>query len=97
MRIIQTAAREFANVFGEKPAHYGCAPGRVEVLGNHTDYNEGFILSAAIDRHVVVCGRKAEGDTAKVYSRTFGAGETFPVRSPEICCTLRQLILGSSF
>ena len=37
-------------------AHFGCeptavayAPGRVEVLGNHTDYNEGLVLSAAIN------------------------------------------------
>ncbi|MBD3422439.1 MAG: galactokinase [Chitinivibrionales bacterium] len=30
------------------------APGRVEVLGNHTDYNEGLVLSAAIDRHLCV-------------------------------------------
>ncbi len=29
-----------------------CAPGRVEVLGNHTDYNGGMVLSATIDRHV---------------------------------------------
>lgn len=37
------------------------APGRVELLGNHTDYNEGFVLSAAIDRSVVVEG-EASGD-----------------------------------
>ena len=32
------------------------APGRVELLGNHTDYNEGLVLSAAIDRGVTVHG-----------------------------------------
>ncbi|HET9418535.1 MAG TPA: galactokinase family protein, partial [Chthoniobacterales bacterium] len=32
------------------------APGRVEILGNHTDYNEGVVLAAAIDRAVRVCG-----------------------------------------
>ncbi len=35
--------------FGEPPCAAAYAPGRVEVLGNHTDYNEGFVLSAAID------------------------------------------------
>ncbi|MDD5349660.1 MAG: galactokinase [Chthoniobacteraceae bacterium] len=34
------------------------APGRVELLGNHTDYNEGVVLSAAIDRGVTLTGEK---------------------------------------
>ena len=34
------------------------APGRVELLGNHTDYNEGVVLGAAINRVVRVDGRR---------------------------------------
>jgi len=44
-----TAEEKFASVFGRKHTVEAYAPGRVEVLGNHTDYNEGFVLSAAID------------------------------------------------
>ncbi len=40
----------FAAKFGSKPEVVAYAPGRIEVLGNHTDYNEGFVLSAAIDK-----------------------------------------------
>ena len=32
---------KFEQYFGEKPAAVAYAPGRIEVLGNHTDYNEG--------------------------------------------------------
>jgi galactokinase len=39
--------------FGIDPAIRAYAPGRVEILGNHTDYNEGFVLSAAIDAGIV--------------------------------------------
>lgn len=39
----------FRRRFGRAPQAGAFAPGRVEVLGNHTDYNEGFVLSAAID------------------------------------------------
>ncbi len=81
-RMIDETLADFANTFGRKSAAYGCAPGRVEVLGNHTDYNEGFILSAAIDRHIVIAGRRVDGDTAKIYSRTFEVGETFKVTDP---------------
>jgi galactokinase len=82
MDVVSSAIEDFQNVFGEPPAAFGCAPGRVEVLGNHTDYNEGFILSAAINRFLVVCGRAVPGDTAKVYSRTFNAGDSFSVSAP---------------
>ena len=37
----------FAAAYSAKPAAYSRAPGRLEILGNHTDYNEGFVLSCA--------------------------------------------------
>ena len=37
----------FAAAYSAKPAAYSHAPGRLEILGNHTDYNEGFVLSCA--------------------------------------------------
>ena len=40
----------FAAKFGANPAVVAYAPGRIEVLGNHTDYNEGYVFSAAIDK-----------------------------------------------
>jgi galactokinase len=43
------AGREFIEHFGRPHAAAAYAPGRVEVLGNHTDYNEGYVLSAAIN------------------------------------------------
>ena len=42
----------------------GCAPGRVELLGNHTDYNGGLVMAAAIDRSTVVVGRRCAGRDA---------------------------------
>ncbi|MHC4871673.1 MAG: galactokinase [Planctomycetota bacterium] len=50
---------------------YGIAPGRVEILGNHTDYNEGYVLCAAIDRYTVVTGKKSGGVAASVYSDAY--------------------------
>ena len=41
---------KFEKMYGEKPQVVAYAPGRIEVLGNHTDYNEGYVFSAAIDR-----------------------------------------------
>lgn len=50
------AYHAFTNTFGAKPALQAKAPARVELLGNHTDYNGGLVLAAAIDRYTVVAG-----------------------------------------
>lgn len=39
----------FFNAFGESATHCVCAPGRVNVIGEHTDYNEGFVLPMVIE------------------------------------------------
>ena len=39
---------------GEPPVWLAAAPGRVNLIGEHTDYNDGFVLPMAIDRHVVL-------------------------------------------
>jgi len=48
----------FTDAFGSEPKVLARAPGRVEVLGNHTDYNEGYTLSCAIDKEVLVAAAK---------------------------------------
>jgi len=46
----QSAAEHFEKQFGYAPAGVWSAPGRVNLIGEHTDYNEGFVLPFAIDR-----------------------------------------------
>lgn len=46
--------RRFRSVYGREPAVIARAPGRIEFIGNHTDYNGGTVLGAAIDRGVWV-------------------------------------------
>lgn len=47
------------------------APGRVELLGNHTDYNEGFVLSAAIDRGVSIRGHARDDGRIILHSMAY--------------------------
>lgn len=44
----------FTDLFGREPEGLWSAPGRVNLIGEHTDYNEGFVLPFAIDRRTVV-------------------------------------------
>ena len=50
----ESARQIFESVYGAVPAGVFAAPGRVNVIGEHTDYNEGFVLPMAIDRYTAV-------------------------------------------
>ena len=66
---------EFAAKFGGKPEVVAYAPGRIEVLGNHTDYNEGYVFSAAIDKGTFFAVSAAADD--KVTLVALDMGETY--------------------
>jgi galactokinase len=48
------------------------APGRAELLGNHTDYNEGYVLALAVDRGTTITGRARTDETIHLHSRELG-------------------------
>jgi galactokinase len=62
-------AREFTRRFGKEP-HIFSAPGRVNLIGEHTDYNDGFVLPLAIDRRTYVAYSRHESETLRIYSQT---------------------------
>jgi galactokinase len=63
--------------YGHPPEYLAVAPARVELLGNHTDYNGGLVLAAAIDRFTVVAGRTVDGNEGRVRSLSFEEDERF--------------------
>ena len=67
----------FAEKFGSKPEVVSYAPGRIEVLGNHTDYNEGFVFSAAIDKGTFFAASPADDD--KITLVALDMDETYEV------------------
>ena len=73
---------EFAAKFGAKPDVVAYAPGRIEVLGNHTDYNEGYVFSAAIDKGTFFAVSAASDD--KVTLVALDMGETYETTLGEV-------------
>jgi galactokinase len=53
------------------------APGRVNLIGDHTDYNDGFVLPAAIDRQIVIAATSRDDSQINVYSRDFDEWDHF--------------------
>lgn len=64
--LINNVTRSFSSIFGYAPTHFIQAPGRVNLIGEHTDYNDGFVLPCAIDYQMVVAAAKREDDTIRV-------------------------------
>ncbi|MFD1721996.1 galactokinase [Amnibacterium endophyticum] len=85
----------FAQTYGGEPAGLWRAPGRVNLIGEHTDYNEGFVLPFAIDRATTVAlsprddrvvrlvstfdDRVVESDLGRVASRDFDGWAAYPL------------------
>ena len=80
--IEEAVIQGFREAHGTAPAVVAKAPARVELLGNHTDYNGGLVLAAAIDRYTAVAGKPSTGREGRVVSAGFGQ-ETFPVDALE--------------
>ena len=64
---------KFEKMYGARPEIVAYAPGRIEVLGNHTDYNEGYVFSAAIDKGTFFAVSKVEGTACELTSSSISA------------------------
>lgn len=71
--------RAFEQQFGREPELISEAPGRVNLIGEHTDYNGGFVLPAAIDRTVAVALAPREDGILRAFSADYGQCDEFPV------------------
>ncbi|MGC6377411.1 galactokinase [Bisgaard Taxon 45] len=64
----QSAQRLFEEKFHCTPTLNVYAPGRVNIIGEHTDYNDGFVMPCAINYGTAISGRKREDNRFKVYA-----------------------------
>lgn len=71
------ALAAYIKEYGENPAHLVRAPGRVNIIGEHTDYNDGFVLPCAIDRDTVVALGPSKNDNIKSLSCDFDSTDEF--------------------
>ncbi len=67
-QLAQRAHELFAKSFADDPRTLVAAPGRVNLIGGHVDYNDGVVLPLAIDRHTVLAGRLTQNGIARIVS-----------------------------
>ncbi|HEV8541820.1 MAG TPA: galactokinase family protein [Verrucomicrobiae bacterium] len=67
----------FQSSFGAPPAHVVRAPGRLELLGNHTDYNAGLVMSLAVDKYVYIAATPRQDAIVELASTSFPGRDCF--------------------
>ena len=88
----------FQRAYGKAPRIFS-APGRVNLIGEHTDYNEGFVLPVAIDRRTYVAAATNGSDTVQAQSFDLNEAAAFALREPNTSLSTRWLgyIAGVAF
>ena len=67
----QTLTDLFTNTFGHQPTHFFQAPGRVNLIGEHTDYNDGFVLPCAIDYQAMIAASPRDDQKVVATAHSF--------------------------
>ncbi|NCV00860.1 MAG: hypothetical protein EBV53_06695, partial [Proteobacteria bacterium] len=74
---VEAFREAFGAAFGSPPDLIARAPGRVNLIGEHTDYNDGFVMPMAIDREVRVAVRRRADRLVRLVSVNFHAHSEF--------------------
>jgi galactokinase len=72
----EKAEAAFKGVFGAAPPHAFRAPGRVNLIGEHTDYNDGFVLPVSIDFETVVVAGRRDDRQVRVVAADYSCEES---------------------
>ncbi|MBT0725289.1 galactokinase [Rosenbergiella sp. S61] len=67
----QRCEQRFQHLFGYAPTDFFQAPGRVNLIGEHTDYNQGFVLPCAIDYQTVISCAKRQDNRVRVIAADY--------------------------
>ena len=80
---IEKSILEVTQLFKEKfaytPTHVVKAPGRLELLGNHTDYNQGLVMSIAVDKYIFIAASPRTDGKIELVSSAFPEREKFSI------------------
>lgn len=78
-KLVKQTSAYFKEQFGSEPQHIYLSPGRINVIGEHVDYNDGFVLPAAINKYVCFAVSQNEGTKCTLLAKDLNESYTFDV------------------
>lgn len=81
----EAIAAGFEKTFNQKEFHFFSSPGRTEISGNHTDHNQGKVLTASIQLDCIAAAAKNDSNMIKIVSETFH--QTYQINIQDLSCS----------
>ena len=83
-QLVDETATKFASRYGHQPQFIVAAPGRVNLIGEHTDYNDGFVMPMAIERYIVLAADRGSDNGLDIqwYCSKMNESASIPCRAP---------------
>jgi galactokinase len=81
----QQLIQRFEEVFRSPPELISSAPGRINIIGEHTDYNRGYVLPAAINLRIHFLAARRDDDTVRIRAEDFKEERSFSLRNNLAC------------
>lgn len=83
-QLINDTSEAFRSVFQSEPERIFLAPGRINIIGEHVDYSDGFVLPAAIDKHICFAVKQTEDSgTCTFFAKDFNESFSFKVNEKQ--------------
>ncbi|MDT3406091.1 UNVERIFIED_CONTAM: galactokinase [Pseudacidovorax intermedius] len=84
-KLIEDTKAAFRKTFHSEPEYLFLAPGRINIIGEHVDYNDGFVLPAAIDKYICFAVKKQEdSDTSTFFAQDFDQFFSFNTNEKQV-------------
>ncbi len=81
------ARKSFFELYNKEPDVISVAPGRINIIGEHTDYNLGFVLPAAIDKTIHFLAKRRTDHTVSLWAENFHESENFFIHDLQLSKT----------
>ncbi len=79
----QEIETKYGELFGGEPEIVVRAPGRVNLIGEHTDYNDGFVFPAAIERDILIAASRRPDRQVRAFALNFNQSSNFDLKDIE--------------
>jgi galactokinase len=79
-KLIQYTTKHFEKLFQKKPEHIFLSPGRINIIGEHVDYNDGFVLPAAINKYICFAISENENSECVLVAKDLNEAYSFDIK-----------------